>query len=206
MVSRLFGISVWLSSTEPLGTNFTGIWIKIHHFSCKKIHFNPKLVLPKTLWLRSVLLVVDWPWPLRYNLSLKSKFYYALFVKQSKLTTTRVNTKTIFDSLKFFERTFWQSPPVYILFGGYSGIIICMRPPNERWRFFITSSLIGWAHVKCKLTTTRVNTKTIFDSFKFFERTVWQSHPVCILFGAVCWSHTVCILFGAVCWSWQPWV
>ena len=27
-----------------------------------------------------------------------------------------------------------------------SGIILCMRPVNERWRYNVTSSLIGWAH------------------------------------------------------------
>ena len=28
-----------------------------------------------------------------------------------------------------------------------SGIISSMRPPNERWRYNVTSSLIGWVHV-----------------------------------------------------------
>ena len=27
------------------------------------------------------------------------------------------------------------------------GIILCMRPANERWRYIVTSSLIGWAHI-----------------------------------------------------------
>ena len=27
-----------------------------------------------------------------------------------------------------------------------SGILLCMRPANERWRYNVTSSLIGWAH------------------------------------------------------------
>ena len=27
-----------------------------------------------------------------------------------------------------------------------AGIILCMRPANERWRYSVTSSLIGWAH------------------------------------------------------------
>ena len=27
-----------------------------------------------------------------------------------------------------------------------SGIILCMRPANERRRYTVTSSLIGWAH------------------------------------------------------------
>ena len=30
----------------------------------------------------------------------------------------------------------------------YAGIILCMRPANERRRYIVTSSLIGWAHVE----------------------------------------------------------
>ena len=28
------------------------------------------------------------------------------------------------------------------------GIILCMHPANERWRYNVTSSLIGWAHAQ----------------------------------------------------------
>ena len=31
---------------------------------------------------------------------------------------------------------------------GISGIILCMRPANERRRYIVTSSLIGWAHTQ----------------------------------------------------------
>ena len=27
-----------------------------------------------------------------------------------------------------------------------AGIILCVRPANQRWRYIVTSSLIGWAH------------------------------------------------------------
>ena len=30
----------------------------------------------------------------------------------------------------------------------YSGIILLMRPANERRRYNVTSSLIGWAHAQ----------------------------------------------------------
>ena len=30
----------------------------------------------------------------------------------------------------------------------YAGIIVCMCPANERWRYTVTSSLIGWAHTQ----------------------------------------------------------
>ena len=28
----------------------------------------------------------------------------------------------------------------------YPGIILCMPPANERWRYIVTASLIGWTH------------------------------------------------------------
>ena len=28
----------------------------------------------------------------------------------------------------------------------FPGIILCMHPANERWRYIVTSSLIGWVH------------------------------------------------------------
>ena len=31
-----------------------------------------------------------------------------------------------------------------------AGIILCMRPANERRRYNVTSSLIGWAHAQNK--------------------------------------------------------
>ena len=35
-----------------------------------------------------------------------------------------------------------------INFNAHSGIIMCMRPANERWRYIVTPSLIGWAHIQ----------------------------------------------------------
>ena len=32
--------------------------------------------------------------------------------------------------------------------GPFSGIILCMRPANERWCYTVTPSLIGWAHTQ----------------------------------------------------------
>ena len=32
----------------------------------------------------------------------------------------------------------------------YTGIILCMCPANERWRYIVMSSLIGWAHIQMK--------------------------------------------------------
>ena len=28
------------------------------------------------------------------------------------------------------------------------GTILCMHPANERWRYIVTPSLIGWAHTQ----------------------------------------------------------
>ena len=30
----------------------------------------------------------------------------------------------------------------------FLGIVLYMQPANERWRYNVTSSLIGWAHIQ----------------------------------------------------------
>ena len=30
----------------------------------------------------------------------------------------------------------------------YTGIILCMNPANERWRYIVTASLISWVHTQ----------------------------------------------------------
>ena len=37
---------------------------------------------------------------------------------------------------------------VYIWMTGNAGIILCMHTANERWRYNVRSSLIGWAHTQ----------------------------------------------------------
>ena len=34
----------------------------------------------------------------------------------------------------------------FISFQVFAGIILCMHPANERWRYSVTPSLIGWAY------------------------------------------------------------
>ena len=43
---------------------------------------------------------------------------------------------------------------------GIPGILLCMRPANERWRYTVTPSFIGWAHTQkdpCILLLTEMN-------------------------------------------------
>ena len=35
-----------------------------------------------------------------------------------------------------------------LVFNIHAGIFLCMRPANERRRYMVTSSLIGWAHTQ----------------------------------------------------------
>ena len=35
-----------------------------------------------------------------------------------------------------------------LIYYGYTGLILRLRPANERRRYFVTTSLIGWAHTK----------------------------------------------------------
>ena len=57
----------------------------------------------------------------------------------------------VMKSIIFFMWTRW-SRPTYLdnedLFTWKPGIILCMRPANERRRYIVTSPLIGWVHTK----------------------------------------------------------
>ena len=41
----------------------------------------------------------------------------------------------------------WNSPTLSVLID-MLGIILCMHSGNERWRYTVTPSLIGWAHMQ----------------------------------------------------------
>ena len=86
------------------------LWLCVNHKRMRTCHLF-KLEPPnldqrcKTpLSKISIVLGVDRPWPSGSNLTSKSRYHYVCFVHQSKYTTTRVNIKTIFDSLQFFHR------------------------------------------------------------------------------------------------------
>ena len=43
-----------------------------------------------------------------------------------------------------FASCYWKWAKQYILYAFSSGLILGLCPANERWRYFITTSLIGW--------------------------------------------------------------
>ena len=44
---------------------------------------------------------------------------------------------------------YWRQQLIYMVkHDNTSGIIFCVRPANERWRYIVTSSLIGWEHTQ----------------------------------------------------------
>ena len=44
---------------------------------------------------------------------------------------------------------YWRQQFIYIVkYDNTSGIIFCVSPANERWRYIVTSSLIGWEHTQ----------------------------------------------------------
>ena len=61
------------------------------------------------------------------------------------------------------------------------GIILCMHPANERQRYNVKSSLIGWAHTQndpCKLRM--INSLPVFLYYKITEQGKFMfnnSHP-----------------------------
>ena len=50
----------------------------------------------------------------------------------------------------WISKLMWRSDEQNCMIYNYtwSGIILCIRPTNERWRYIATSSLIGWAHTQ----------------------------------------------------------
>ena len=71
-------------------------------------------------------------------------------------------------------------------FNNYAGIILCMRPANERRRYNVTSSLIGWAHTQndpcCDFSMARIILHNITLSKQL--RCQWFEMTLCSL-----WSH-----------------
>ena len=59
-------------------------------------------------------------------------------IRESKMGNMAWNSKSILG---------WWSVKC-LFYNRYCGIILCMRPANERRRYVVTSSLIGWAHTQ----------------------------------------------------------
>ena len=77
---------------------------------------------------------------------------YIIKITQHKLLTrianiVQVNCFTqLHANLCASEKTYMCTHILYMLLK--SGIILCMHSANERWRYIVTSSLIGWAHTQ----------------------------------------------------------
>ena len=50
--------------------------------------------------------------------------------------------------LKFVVRKTAHILPLWVKYRVSAGIILCMCPANERWRYIVTSYLISWAHTQ----------------------------------------------------------
>ena len=51
----------------------------------------------------------------------------------------------VYSDIYTFVSYAWS---IAVICHSQSGIILCMRPANERRRYIVTSSLIGWAHAQ----------------------------------------------------------
>ena len=62
----------------------------------------------------------------------------------------------IFIEENYFQNVVYKispnlSQPQYVILwlsGTFSAIILCMHPANERWRYIVMASLIGWPHTQ----------------------------------------------------------
>ena len=74
-----------------------------------------------------------------------------------------------------------------------SGIILCMRPANERWRYTVTPSLFGWTHTQndpgyIKSNETINLTGVILPDIIMMLKEMWQAALTILK----CW-HIPCV-------------
>ena len=75
------------------------------------------------------------------NISILCSPHMLLWSIKYLFITLVIEYELLVIKIKIFEsRTFSKTVK--------SGIILCMCPANERWRYSVTSSLIGWAHTQ----------------------------------------------------------
>ena len=72
-------------------------------------------------------------------------------ITTSEWSTILLSTKVrlILETWRYMYVTiYYISTRNIFIFTHYTGIILCMCPANERWRYIVTSSLIGWVYVQ----------------------------------------------------------
>ena len=79
-----------------------------------------------------------------------------------------------------------------------SGIILRMRPANERWRYSVTPSLIGWAHTQNDLWDSLLTFRSDSDlDWGSLPYKTWNSHDLysCLHIQSLTYSttHNVCL-------------
>ena len=57
-----------------------------------------------------------------------------------------IHLEYIILQLRYYWK--WLNDSQYATLSSYPEAILCMCPANERWRYNVTSSLIGWAHAQ----------------------------------------------------------
>ena len=75
-----------------------------------------------------------------------------------------------------------------------AGIIFCMHPANERWRYIVTSSLIGWAH--------RQNNPCIvmMSSWKTHPRLAYNIYGLCNTMASNVSTLITCFIWIRIDW------
>ena len=84
-----------------------------------------------------------------HNYPLKYFFYTVLLNFTHSLLTTEVLKDALFQvilSCLFSRQIFFKSVMTWVEAQG--AFCICMGPANERWRYTVTPSVIGWVHTQ----------------------------------------------------------
>ena len=163
---------------RALATKFSKIWIKMQRFSLKKINSEIYFVKYRPFCLRlNVLYGEQWNVQTQKRL-LATVTWCGMLVsnKRNSIHATSKNSMIVADLIEFLiNQSMTEQQPKYSVFYCneldtarsqrntdnflikntylrlHTGTIVCMGSANERRRYSVASSLIGWAHGVCYL-------------------------------------------------------
>ena len=64
-----------------------------------------------------------------------------------KKTNTTITKQRLLPCIEQWRSLVYWLLSIYLV-KPFSGILLCMRSANKRWRYIVTLSLIGWAHTQ----------------------------------------------------------
>ena len=118
-------------------------------------------------WFRYVF---NWVYCRKYLLILMNTYQTLFVLELSKYMLSDCNILYCIYCIWFISQVHWIWSFGAISYE-HTGIILYMRSANERWRYTVTPSLIGWAHT---------------------QNDPWHNASDCNHHSCVCWADCLC--------------